>query len=55
MLHNIYGKQEIKNNLFTGKTVTRITPGAVGKIVDGGGNVLADGTPVASVSLQEQK
>ena len=46
---------EIRNNVFPGKTITKMTPGAVGTIIDGGGNVTADGSPVSSAALQEQK
>jgi len=46
---------EIKNNVFPGKMITKITPGGVGTIIDGGGNVTADGTPTSSAELQEQK
>lgn len=46
---------EIKNNVFPGKIITKITPGAVGTTIDGGGNVTIDGTAVSSKMLQEQK
>jgi hypothetical protein len=46
---------EVKNNVFPGKTITKITAGAVGTLIDGGGNVAGDGTPVSPAALQAQE